>query len=188
MNEVTKTATTLEFNAIYKEYKPAIVAHLRTKVQNEEERDDIEMRVWGKLNENLHTYNIAKGKLNTWLFTIVKNEIIDYYRSDRHTKHELMTTKMCAMVNEEGEEAFQFIGDGTASTTIENNELSDKILNAFEKIKPTYKEIAIEYFLYERQYTEIAEAMSIPLGTVKVAILRAREVLQANLKMEYASL
>jgi RNA polymerase sigma-70 factor (ECF subfamily) len=188
MNEVTNRATELEFNAIYKEFKPAIVAHLRTKIKNEEERDDIEMRVWGKLNENLHTHNIAKGKLNTWLFTIVKNEIIDYFRSDRYKKHEAMTTKVSAMVNEEGVEAFQFIGDNTASTEIENNQLSDKILNAFEKIKPTYKDIAIQYFLYEKQYTEIADAMSIPLGTVKVAIMRAREVLQNNLKVEYASL
>jgi RNA polymerase sigma-70 factor (ECF subfamily) len=188
MNEVTKTTAKLEFNSLYKEFKPAIGAHLRTKIQNEEERDDIEMRVWAKLDANLHTYNATKGQMNTWLFTIVKNEIIDYYRSDRYKKHELLTSKVCSMTNEEGNETFQFIADNTASTEIENNELSDKILTAFDKIKPTYKDIAIQFFLYEKKYSEIADAMSIPLNTVKVAILRAREVLQNNLKAEYASL
>jgi RNA polymerase sigma-70 factor (ECF subfamily) len=195
MNEVTKTtAVTLEFNAIYKEFKPAIIAHLRTKIQNEEERDDIEMRVWDKLNRHLEchvsgAYNPIRGKMNTWLFTIVKNEIIDYFRSDRYKKHEMLTTKVCSMVNEENENInFQFVGEGTASTTMENNELSDKILTAFDKIKPTYKDIAIQYFLHEKKYDEIAVAMSIPLNTVKVAILRAREVLQNNLKAEYASM
>ena len=59
---------------------------------------------------------------------------------------------------------------------------------AFDKIKPTYREVAIEHFIYEQNYNEIAEKLDIPLNTVKVAILRAREVLQGALKYEYASL
>jgi RNA polymerase sigma-70 factor (ECF subfamily) len=189
MNEVTKTTyKNSDFEAVYKEFKPAIVMHLRTKVQNEEEREEIMMTVMCKLAKHLESYDVAKGKLNTWIFTIVNNLVIDYYRSDRYNKHEALTTNISAMVNEEGEEAFQISADSTASTNMENNELADKILTAFDQIKPTYKEIAIQFFIHEQKYNEIAEAMSIPLNTVKVAILRAREVLQSNLKAEYASM
>jgi RNA polymerase sigma factor (sigma-70 family) len=189
MNEVTKTTyKNTDFDKVYKEFKPAIVAHLRTKVQNEEMREEMLATVMCKLAKHLESYNPDKGKLNTWLFTIVNNMVIDYYRSEEYRKHEMMTVNISEIVNDEGEEAFQIKAEGTASTSIENNELADKILTAFDKIKPTYKDIAIQFFIHEKKYNEISEAMSIPLNTVKVAILRAREVLQNNLKAEYASM
>jgi RNA polymerase sigma factor (sigma-70 family) len=188
MNEVTKATNDLNFNDVYNEYKTTISAYLRTKVQNENKRDELLAEVFVKLFRHLNTYDVAKGKINTWLFTVVDNMIIDYYRSAEYNKYEMLTANTSALLNDEGEEAFQFIGEGTASTTMENNELSDKILTAFEQIKPTYKEIAIQFFIHEQKYNEIAIAMSIPLNTVKVAIMRAREVLQNNLKAEYASL
>lgn len=185
MNEVTNK---LNYVDVYNEYKTKISAYLRTKVQNEEQREDMLAEVFVKLAKHFDTYNPTKGKINTWLFTVVDNMIIDYYRSAEYRKHEMMTVNTSGMLNDESEEFFQFISEGTASTRVENNELSDKILTAFEKIKPTHKEIAIQFFLYEKQYSEIAKVMNIPLSTVRVAILRAREVLQSNLKVEYASL
>jgi len=189
MNEVTKAPkNNLNYVEVYNEYKTAIAMHLRTKVQNEEQREEMLAMVFVKLSKHLKTFDITKGQLNTWLFTVVNNMVIDYYRSTEYQKHEMMTVNTSGMLNDNGDEAFQIAGEGTASTAIENAELRTKITKAFDKIKPTYKDIAIEYFLHEKQYTEIAEAMSIPLNTVKVAILRAREVLQSNLKAEYASM
>ena len=56
------------------------------------------------------------------------------------------------------------------------------IQKALAKLKP---ELAIPFVRYFEgyKYTEIAEELQIPIGTVKTRIFGARQILMANLKM-----
>ena len=189
MNEVTKTQTKDElFTAIYNEQKPLIELYLRTKISNEEVRNDIISDTFMKVFQKLETYNPNKNaKLTTWVHVIARNTLIDYIRKNKNCA--ISETDLNSDDNTDNR-LFEFknVNEVTADKRLENNELADKIITAFEKIKPTYKEVAIQHFIYEQNYNEIAEKLDIPLNTVKVAILRAREVLQGALKFEYASL
>jgi len=44
------------------------------------------------------------------------------------------------------------------------------------------------YFVEDKQYSEIAEALSVPMGTVKGMVNRVRAMLQEQLQDEYANL
>ena len=189
MNEVTKAQSKDEiFTKIYNEQKPLIELYLRTKITNEEVRNDIISETFIKVFQRMEeTYKPEMSKITTWIHTIARNTLIDYIRKEK--------IKNCATTEadlnlHDDEKTFEFknVSEVTADKQLENNELADRILMAFDKIKPTYREVAIEHFIYEQYYNEIAEKLDIPLNTVKVAILRAREVLQGALKYEYASL
>lgn len=185
MNEVTKQATELNFNDIYKEQKPRIELYLRTKTTNEELRNEVVSQTFVKAYTGLKTnkFDASKSSISTWIHKIALNTLIDEIRKNKYN-----LVHISDMTNEEGNEYFEIADNCKTDAILENNELADNIINAFDKVKPTHKEIAIQYFMYQKEYSEIAEMLSIPLNTVKVAILRAREVLQNNLKMEYASL
>jgi RNA polymerase sigma factor (sigma-70 family) len=116
--------------------------------------------------------------------TIARNTLIDEIRKNKNN-----LVHISDYTNENGDEILEFKDNGRGTdAVVENNELADSIMTAFNKVKPTYKEIAIQYFMYQKEYSEIADMLSIPLNTVKVAIMRAREVLQGQLKREYATM
>ena len=190
MNEVTKPQTKDEiFTKIYNEQKPRIELYLRTKISNEEVRNDIISETFIKVFQRMdETYKPEMSKVTTWIHKIALNTLIDYIRKDK-TKN-CATTEADLNLNDDDHQTFEFknVSEVTADKQLENNELADKIMDAFENIKPSYKEVAIQHFIYEQNYNEIADKLDIPLNTVKVAIMRAREVLQGALKYEYATL
>ena len=189
MNEVTKPLNNLNFVDVYNEYKDRIELYLRTLVKNDEIRKDVLSDTFMKVFEKLHTYNPARVKLSTWLHTIARNNVIDMVRKDKVTGRDRLRYES-ELNNTENDSSFEFTNthEVSADKQLENNELADKIMDAFENIKPSYKEVAIQHFIYEQDYNEIADKLDMPLNTVKVAIMRAREVLQGALKFEYATL
>ena len=185
MTEITAPINNLKFEEVYKEYKPLIEYFLRNKIKSEETREDIVAMTFVKVAKHLHVYNpehLKKAKLSTWIHMIANRLVIDEYRKTSIT---IDKTDLC---NIEGEEAFEFVGELTANAGVENKELHRTIRKAMRNLKPVEKHIAILRFVKEFDYTEIAEKLDLPLNTVKVMLLRAKEKLQESLKYEYASL
>ena len=178
------------FNKIYSEYKPIVEQYMRTKIRNSEDREEMINDVFVKVAEFLEVYNCERAKMNTWIFTMVRNRLIDHYRKNALGMSEegAIVTATADFVDSNGEEFFQFVGSGTASDAIENAELQKKIACAFRTLKPKYRKVAILFFLREKKYEEIAELCNVPMGTVKGMLSRAKEMLQMELKTEYATI
>jgi len=178
------------FGTIYSEYKPIVDMYVRTKLFNIQDREELINDVFLKVAEFLDVYNCERVKFNTWLFTIVKNKLTDFFRKKALEKSEegVIVTATANFVDSDGSEFFQFIGSGSASDVVENAELQKKIAVAFRTLKPKYRKVAIMFFLRDLKYEEIAEACNVPLGTVKGMLSRAKEMLQMELQMEYASI
>lgn len=182
MTDATTTTNNLKFEDVYNEYKPLIEYFLRNKIKSEETREDIVAMTFIKVAKHLKAYNPEQTKLSTWIHMIANRLVIDEYRKGTTT---ISKTDLC---NSEGEEAFEFIGEDTANAGIENKELHRTIRNAMRNLKPIEKHIAILRFVKEYDYSEIAEILDMPLNSVKVTIMRAKENLQKSLKTEYAML
>jgi RNA polymerase sigma-70 factor, ECF subfamily len=177
-----------EFTKIYKEYKPVVMTAIRLQVKNEMVAEDICQETFEKVFNHLKSYDALKGKFNTWIVTIAKNTITDHYRKYGEMSERLINVDDYAndSNNNNKRDTDNFFSDSsTSNKKIENQELKVKITKAFSTLKPRHKEIAIMYFKQKLQYTDIANVLEIPLNTVKVTIMRIREVLQSQLKKEY---
>jgi RNA polymerase sigma factor (sigma-70 family) len=64
-------------------------------------------------------------------------------------------------------------------------EIKGKINNAIDKLDVKYRRVAILYFLWEYEYSEIAIILNVPMGTVKGMLSRSRAKLQDSLKDTY---
>ena len=177
---LVKNRPMLNFESVYNEYNRRIQNYINTKVKNSDAAQELCADVFIKVNDNLVYYMGEIAGLSTWIYSIAKNTIIDYYRVDKSSHYTNVSNFADA---ETGKETFQFVASESYETEsiLENNELSNKINDAFASLKPNYRKIAELYFIEDKQYNEIAEICNIPLGSVKGMLHRCRAMLQESL-------
>ena len=124
------------------------------------------------LRSLLYSNKFSSGtNLKAWLYTIMRNIFINNYR--RQTKHRIVSD-----TNLEGERIQAY-----ERTTINNGEVNltmREIENAMENISVDFS-VPFMMHYHGYKYDEIAETMSLPLGTVKSRIFFARKALQKKL-------
>jgi RNA polymerase sigma-70 factor (ECF subfamily) len=68
---------------------------------------------------------------------------------------------------------------------LENKELLEAVHKAMSSLKPKYQKIATMFFIEDRPYPEIAEALQMPVGSVKGTIFRIKSMLRGELQFVY---
>lgn len=120
-------------------------------------------------NESKYVDNVNfKG----WVFTIMRNIFINNYRRSVRSATVVDTTEDFYHLNLSQESGLE-----TPEGTVATQEIADAI-NSFS---PEYRE-PFSLYIAGYKYSEIAERMSLPLGTVKSRIFFARKRLQLILK------
>jgi len=122
------------------------------------------------------------GSLRGWLLKIVTNSAYDFLRRmQRHPVQPLFPD------DENGEEVESpiWLADPETSVqvSVEQNELSREIYKAIDSLPEVYRSVLTLIDLHELDYVEAAQALKIPLGTVKSRLARAR--LQMKEKLLY---
>lgn len=127
------------------------------------------------------TRSFRGGSFRGWLLKIVTNSAYDILRrAQRHPTQALFPE------NEDGEEieSAQWLADPNTSvqSTVEQNELSKDIYKAIDDLPDVYRSVVTLIDLHELDYVEAAQALKIPVGTVKSRLARARLKLKEKLK------
>jgi RNA polymerase sigma factor (sigma-70 family) len=180
-----KNKPVLNFDDIYKQYYKQVLFFINGNIKLMDISEDICSEVFMKVYNNLDYYTPEMGKVNTWIYGIAKNSVIDYFRANKKYS---TTTNIENFVSDEGECFFTVSESKIASDMVENKEVSDKIMVAINKLTDKYKQIAQLHFVEERTYEEISEMLDISMSNTKVLIHRTKEKLQAELKHEYSLL
>lgn len=120
-------------------------------------------------NEDKYVDNVNfKG----WIFTIMRNIFINNYRQTVRKATVIDQTEDLYHIN-----VYQDSGFSTPDGSFAIKEIS----NAINKFSDDYR-IPFSMHLAGYKYNEIADKLSLPLGTVKSRIFFARQKLQAMLK------
>jgi RNA polymerase sigma-70 factor (ECF subfamily) len=64
----------------------------------------------------------------------------------------------------------------------EQKEMKELVDKGLSKIEPKYREILVLYYIEGLSYKEIADILHIPVSTVGVRIMRAKEILKTTYK------
>ena len=75
----------MDIETIYSEYHDKVLNYLKTKVNSAEDAEDICSDVFLKAQKSLSAYDSEKASVATWIFTIARNTVIDYYRVQKVT-------------------------------------------------------------------------------------------------------
>ena len=68
---------------IYAEYHQKVSAYVRGKVQDLHQAEDLVSAVFLKVVQGLEGYDPAKASVSTWVYTITRNTVTDYFRTRR---------------------------------------------------------------------------------------------------------
>ena len=125
--------------------------------------------VFVKVYLNLQRYS-SRFTFGQWVYTIARNTFIDYTRRRRDD------TVSIDYVGE-GIGVSGSLGGPTPEEHLITHQSQVQLEGLLAKMSPRYRELIELRFFREFSYEEIAAKLSLPMGTVKTQIHRAREQL-----------
>ena len=151
-----------------------------------ENAPDIVQDVFIKIWKNINSFDITKSSFKTWVFTIAKNSIIDFWRKSRNKEGKKKILSFSDLENIDDDYSFsENIKDETPlpDKILEKLENSTLLNEAIDKITENNKTILILHYQEEMTFDEIGKILNKPLNTVKShhrrAIIELRKLLDA---------
>jgi len=158
--------SSLNIEQIYTEYGGKIRGYIRARVRNSADADDLFSDIFEKILRKLEGFDPEKASLNTWIFTITRNTVIDHFRRAKPS-----------------EELDENISDDTElDADLLNAESLGELASALRSLPRQLMDIVVLRYYDGKPLTEIAEMMHLSYGAVKLrhqnALMLLRESLQ----------
>jgi len=157
------------FQELVDRYKDLVFALIARTVQNRSRAEELAQDVFLRVHRGL-PYFRGEARLSTWIYRIVAN--------------------VCTQEHGRPQAAVP-LDDGSvraaASSTdrqFDDLELRDRLEKAIARLPANYRLLVAAHYLRGVQYEELAEAMELPLGTVKTQLHRAKQQLRRLLETD----
>ena len=75
--------TTISREEIYSAYYPKVLGYVRGKVNNSHDAEELTSTVFLKVMQKLDSFDAERAALSTWIYTIARNTVTDFFRSRR---------------------------------------------------------------------------------------------------------
>ena len=155
---------------LYTRYNAGVKSHISRYVVQKEDVEDICLESFQKAFSQIATYN-PEYKFSTWLYRIARNTAFDHLSRHDREKNNMPTTS----INEDFAELKELPATmHNPEEDIINQQEYDKWLNNIEKLKDDYYIVAKMNLIDNFGYKEIADALEMPINTVKTKIRRAK--------------
>ena len=156
---------TLDLNQIYTDYSGKVMGYIRARVRSSADAEDLMSEVFEKILRKIEGFDPEKASLNTWIFTITRNTVIDYFRRSKP-----------------GEELDENLSDNIElDEDLLNAETLSELAAALKRLPPQLMQIIVLRYYDGKPLTEIAGIMNLSYGAVKLrhqnAVLMLREAL-----------
>lgn len=164
------------FALLVERYQKGLINFIYHMVGHYEEAVELTQEVFIKVYVNIATYD-ANFKFSTWLYRIASNCTIDHLRR---------RDPMAASLDERDEDDNLCIEPASHDLgphdLLEQKILEKEIVKSISELSPLQRELIVLRHIHFRSYEEIAKITSLPIGTVKNRIFRARKQLMENLR------
>ena len=155
---------------LYTRYNTGVKSHISRYVNQKEDIEDICLESFQKAFSQISTFN-PEYKFSTWLYRIARNTAFDHLSKHDREKNNMPTTS----INEELAELKELPAImHNPEEDIINQQEYDKWLTNIEKLKDDYRTVAKMSLIDNFGYKEIADALEMPINTVKTKIRRAK--------------
>ncbi len=166
------------FQFLQNKYMNLVSSLIRRMIRNEQDVEDLTQETFIKAYKAINTFQF-KYTFSAWIYRIASNNCIDFLRKKR-----FQTLSLDQSIGNDDDNYYIQVED--KSTMPDLNVLFDErkqaLNEAIAKLPKNYREIIRLRHELELDYTEIAEQLNIPLGTVKAHLFRARKILLIKLK------
>jgi RNA polymerase sigma-70 factor (ECF subfamily) len=165
------------FNHLISHYQAAAQRLAHQILRTEEAAADAVQDALIKVHRALPRFQ--DGNFRSWLLRIVTNTCYDYLRSQRRR----LTVSLDDLTEPTGEEFPQLRADEQQNpeTLVTQQEGMQFLLQSIDALPTWHRDVVLLVDVHGYDYTEAAEMLSLPLGTVKSRLSRARSALRDQL-------
>src|SRR6266480_4833316 len=162
------------FEELVRRYQRPISAYVYRMVGDYESALDLTQEIFMKVYGSLARYR-SEFKFSTWIYKIAHNAAVDHLRRTSAREQSLFK-------GPEGDQYELPIESGKISPELESERKERRLeIEAVVRTLPTaYRELIILRHAQDLTYEEIVEITSLPLGTVKNRLFRAREIMRQH--------
>jgi RNA polymerase sigma-70 factor, ECF subfamily len=159
------------FNQLVLNYQDMAYSHARALLSDPDSAEDAVQDSFIKAFQSLRGFR--GGSFRGWLLRIVTNSAYDMLRrSGRRPTQPLFPE------GDDGEEIESpaWLADPNASVqeTVERDEENKRLYQLLDELPEVYRSVLTLIDLHELDYLEAAEALKVPIGTIKSRLARAR--------------
>ncbi|AXJ01095.1 RNA polymerase sigma-70 factor, ECF subfamily [Cyclonatronum proteinivorum] len=161
------------FARLMEKYQVQLHFHVQKIVRDRDVVEDLVQEAFLKAFDNIHTFDPTYA-FSTWLYRIATNHSIDFLR-----KKKMKTYSIDEPVRGKDGDMKVELPDHDSETDAEliRKQRAKIIKEAIDSLPDKYRVIIKLRHEDDKSYQEIADMMTLPLGTVKAHIFRARELL-----------
>src|SRR3982750_2111647 len=156
------------FAELVERYKDLVFGLVHRLTRDRAEADDMAQEVFLKIHRGL-PYFRGEAKLSTWIYRIVFN-VCSRARAGRRRDLPL----------DRGDD-MPPIDPGAHDAAFADIELRDRLAKALAELPDNYRFLIAAHYLRGVQYEALAEALEMPIGTIKTHLYRAKRLLRERL-------
>ena len=145
------------FGEIYDYYVDKIYGFTYFKTMHKEVAEDLTSQIFLKAIEKIASFS-ADTNLSAWMFTIARNSVIDYFRTQK------------GEVNIE--DVWDLAGSGNPEEDFENRERLSGLKAYLSALNPQQREIILMRFWCGMSFRDISMALGKSEGSIKMAMTR----------------
>jgi len=146
------------FETLYRQYEKLVFRTAYLITGSKEAAEDALQEVFVSVWRSRHTYDPSKGKLTTWLHRITVNQC---------SKKKPGKTPAAVSLEEKGVDLPEMKYKSQPEDILVNKMEYDRLLRAMDALDTKHRSVLVLRYFNDLSYQEIAEALEIPLGTVK---------------------
>lgn len=162
------------YRELLRRYERPVFSLIYRMVRDRAAAEDLAQETFIKVLNALESYR-PEYKFSSWIFKIANNAAIDHLRRREVDTLSLDGSPSARTAEEVEATALQATDRGPSPLAdLESRELGSAIELAIGKLRPEYRACILLRHVEGRAYEEIADALDLPLGTVKTYIHRAR--------------
>lgn len=185
-------------NELVRGYQRRVFAICARMVRNKEDAADLTQDILLKIVESLDTYN-GQSKLSTWVIRVAINACLSHLRREKTRPTQSLDQPLRGGGGAGGVGDMDGGGSGMAElgslqaglrsrepfpgASVEQGQLQRLVLEALDRLDADSRAILILRDVQDLDYEQLAEALELPVGTVKSRLFRARAALRDAVKI-----
>ena len=160
------------FRELVDQYKGLVFALITRSIANRARAEELAQDVFLKVHKGL-PYFRGDAKLSTWIYRIVINAL-------SQERPELSTASL-----DDDQDDRPRREPGAEDRSFGDMVMKDRLEKAIDRLPVPYQVLINGHYLKGMRYEDLAEALDMPLGTVKTQLHRAKRRLRLLLETEF---
>jgi RNA polymerase sigma-70 factor (ECF subfamily) len=161
------------FQELIDRYKDLVFALIARTVQDRSRAEDLAQEVFLRIHRGL-PYFRGEARLSTWIYRIVANVCVQ----------EQTRPRPASSVSLDDKRTSERVTPSASDRQFGDLELRDRLEKAIARLPANYRLLIAAHYLDGVQYDDLAEALELPIGTIKTQLFRAKQQLRRLLETE----